>query len=488
MVCQGQGENSMKRAIAKIVMIILLTSVLMLTFDIKQAVSSESPETEWGRTYGGSSIEEAMSVVHTSDGGYVLAGFTRSFGAGMDDVWLVKTNSTGHMEWNETYGGPKDDRAHSMILTSDGEYVMAGYTESFGAGLRDFWLVKIDCDGNMQWNRTYGGTNKEVAYSVVQTSDGGYAMAGRKGDYDGPADVWLVKANSTGHMQWNKTYHKNHIDHARAIIETIDGGYALAGTTGQSWSTVDVWLVKTNSTGHIQWNRTYGGKNGDLAESLVKTADGGYILACNTGSFGAGLGDSWLVKTDAAGNMQWNQTYGGIDSEEPHSVVQTRDGGYALAGFTASFGAGDCDFWLIKLAPEEILAAVDIDPDTLNLRSSGNWIAAYIELPERYNVSDTDVSTITLNDTVLVDSEAPTETGDYDEDGFPDFMVKFDRSDVISYILANVNMTKLIQEKFMTITLTITGKLNDGSLFEGSDSIRIVYVAGKGSGRRALRL
>jgi hypothetical protein len=223
-----------------------------------------------------------------------------------------------------------------------------------------------------------------------------------------------------------------------------------------------------------EWSQTYGGADWDRAFSVRQTSDGGYITAGGTRSFGAGGRDVWLVKTDANGNIMWSQTYGGASSDVARSVQQTSDEGYVIAGRTMSFGAGSSDSWLIKLAPPtppSITATIDINPDTLNLKSKGEWITAYIELPEGSNVTDIDRLTILLNDTIPVDPfwlETPVElvVGDYDNDTIPDLMVKFNRTEVASYIYHVSGI------EYGNVTLTLTGELFDGASFEGSDTIR----------------
>ena len=302
----------------------------------------------WNKTYGATGEDGAYDLVQTVDGGYALVGWTNSFGAGFDDFWLVKTDAAGTMQWNKTYGGTNDDMAHALVQTADGGYALVGYTSSFGAGNRDFWLVKTDAAGNAQWNRTYGGTSYDEAYALVRTSDGGYALAGETQSFGaGGVDAWLVKTDASGNMQWNRTYGGTSADYASALVQTGDGGYALAGGTDSSgW--LDFWLVKTGAAGNMQWSETYGGASHDYALALEQTGDGGYALAGYTHSFGAGGGDSWLVKTDASGTEQWDQTYGGTYDDDARALVQTVDGGYALVGWTNSFGAGLDDFWLIK--------------------------------------------------------------------------------------------------------------------------------------------
>jgi len=312
-------------------------------------VNSDS-NLQWTKAYGGAGGDSASSVVQTHDGGYALTGTTDSYGAGGWDVWLVRTDSVGKMQWNKTYGGTEDENGNCGIQTSDGGYALTGWTHSFGAGGTDFWLIKTDSDGNAQWNRTYGGAAMDIPMSVVQTSDGGYALAGFTYSFGaGGPDMWLVKTDSAGNIQWNNTYGGTNWDVAYSMIHTSDGGYVLTGYTYSFGAGgPDMWLVKTDSAGNMQWNKMYGGASDDEAESVVQTSDGGYALAGITQSYGAGGYDSWLVKTDSAGNIQLNVTYGGADTDYAFSVVQTGDHGYALAGATNSSGAGGLDFWLVR--------------------------------------------------------------------------------------------------------------------------------------------
>lgn len=210
------------------------------------------------------------------------------------------------MMWNKTYGGMGSDSAGSVVQTSDGGYAIAGVTNSSGAGSDDFWLVKTDASGTMQWNKTYGGTGGEYANALVQTGDGGYALAGVTSSYGaGSADFWLVRTDASGSAQWNKTYGGASWDLAIALADSSDGGYALAGYTGSFGAgSADFWLVKTDANGTMQWNKTYGGTNADWAWHLVATEDGGYALGGSTHSFGAGNDDFWLVKTEADGTVQ----------------------------------------------------------------------------------------------------------------------------------------------------------------------------------------
>lgn len=316
--------------------------------------------TEWSKTYGGTGEELARSVVQTTDDGYALVGHTSSFGAGGLDFWLVKIDTAGEMQWNKTFGGTSDDYAYSIVQTNDGGYALAGFTASFGAGNRDLWLVKVDADGNPQWNKTYGGADYDGAYSLIQTSDGGYALAGITFSFGaGSDDFYLVKTDANGNIQWNKTYGGTNADYVYSVTQTSENGYAIAGSTMSFGAgSYDFWLVKTDSDGQALWNRTYGGANVDSARSLILTIDNGYALVGNTKSQGAGGIDFWLVKTDANGNAQWNKTYGGTDDDCALSVIQSGDGEFIMTGFTASFGNGGVDVYLIETSLEPTLTRV----------------------------------------------------------------------------------------------------------------------------------
>ena len=310
----------------------------------------EAPETTWTNTYGGITDDYGSFVTQTSDDGYVMAGASSSFGAGGADVWLIKTDAAGGHQWNQTYGGANDDQGAFMVQTSDGGYAIAGYTNSSGAGGADAWLIKTDQSGNHQWNQTYGGANDDKAAFMVQTSDGGYAIAGYTESFGaGGADAWLIKTDQSGNHQWNQTYGGANDDKIYSGIKTSDG-YAIVGYT-ESFSVgkADVWLIKTGITGNHQWNQTYGESNDDKGYFVTQTSDDGYVMAGASSSFGAGGADVWLIKTDAAGGHQWNQTYGGTINDYGFSVLQTNDNGYALVGYTRSFGAGGADVFLVKV-------------------------------------------------------------------------------------------------------------------------------------------
>ena len=305
----------------------------------------------WERTYGGAGGDTAWSVQQTADGGFIIAGYTDSFGAGASNIWLVKTDLGGFQQWDKTFGIDGQDVGTSVQQTADGGYVVAGYTSSLGAGSRDFWLVKTDALGNEEWNKTFGGAGDDQGWAMQQTSDGGYVLAGLTWSFGaGSSDFWVVKTDPLGKEEWARAYGGDTNDWAWDVQQTLDGGYIVAGRT-QSFGAGgdDFWLVKTDALGNQEWDETYGGSGTDIAYALDRTTDGGYILAGVNGSFDAGGGDLWLVKTDALGVEEWAQTYGSAGLDRAFSVRQTTDGGYIAAGDTSSFSPlSDADLWLVK--------------------------------------------------------------------------------------------------------------------------------------------
>ncbi len=319
--------------------------------------------TGWSKTYGGTAGDTGIYFVQTTDGGYAIAGYTSSFGAGGRDEWLVKTDSCGNMQWNKTYGTTGDEYLYSLAQTADGGYALFGQIFPGGAesamltGLCDYWLVKTDSAGKMQWNKTYGApTTREYLSNGIQTADGGYAMVGWNGTAGSGvqkySSIWLVKADSIGNMQWNKTFGYPNAPYAIgwAVLQARDGGYAVIGTTRLSGPTgySSGYIIKTDSSGNMQWNKTYGGTGYESWWNVVQTPDNGYAAVGVTNSSGAGGMDLWLVKMDSSGNMQWNKTYGGRGTEYGSCVALTLDGGFIIEGYTDSFGAGSTDVWVIK--------------------------------------------------------------------------------------------------------------------------------------------
>jgi hypothetical protein len=253
-----------------------------------------------------------------------VAGWTESFGASRKDVWVVKLDGRGNVQWQKTYGGPGEDEARAIVPTSDGGYVMAGRTGSFGAGADDVWVVKLDGRGNVQWQKTYGGSGNDYAYAIAPTGDGGYVVVGRTGSFGaGADDVWVLKLDGQGDVQWQKTYGGSGNDYAYAIAPTGDGGYVVVGQTfsfGDGY--YDVWVLKLDAQGDAQWQKTYGATSGDGAYAIAPTSDGNYVVAGETQSF-EGKWDVWVLKLGADGSIrgcQWDLVRDSTASVAPTTV------------------------------------------------------------------------------------------------------------------------------------------------------------------------
>ena len=309
----------------------------------------------WTRTFGGTHyFDYGNSVQQTRDGGYIIVGSTNSYGAGHYDVYLIKTTANGDSDWTATFGGSATDDGHSVQQTSDGGYIIAGSTSSYGVGSDDVYLVKTDAIGRQQWYQTFGGSSYDCGYSIQQTSDDGYIITGYTTLSSSNRDIYLIKTDASGNEQWSRTLGGSYNDYSYSVQQTGDGGYIIAGTTysfGAGGS--NIYLIKTDSAGNQHWQRTFGGNHNECGGIVEQTISGGYIITGGTNSFGAGDYDVYLIKADSCGDLQWQQTFGGSYWEDYGvSVHQTIDGGYIIAGSTCSWGAGELDVYLIRLAPE----------------------------------------------------------------------------------------------------------------------------------------
>jgi predicted secreted protein len=350
---EGGYKMKDKRIIFVPLLLLLISLMCLFVFAEKEVL----PILTWDRTYGGSGDDAARSLIQTIDGGYAVAGGTLSKGSGEADFWVIKLDEQGKEVWDRTYGGGGYDWATSLIQTTDGCYAVTGFTYSKGAGGQDFWVIKLDEQGKEVWDRTYGGSGDDWATSLIQTTDGGYAVAGltfSKGA--GGKDLWVIKLDEQGKEVWDRTYGGSGDDWATSLIQTTDGGYAVAGLTfSKGAGGKDLWVIKLDEQGKEVWDKTYGGGGKDGATSLIQTTDGGYAVAGGTFSKGAGGKDLWVIKLDEQGKEVWDKTYGGGGKDGANSLIQTTDGGYAVAGFTESKGSGGADFWVIKLDEKENL-------------------------------------------------------------------------------------------------------------------------------------
>jgi hypothetical protein len=377
----------------------LLPVCFLLVFFL---VSFSRAQQTFIRTYGGPDDEEGRMVQQTSDGGYTVSGWTRSFGAGDYDYYLVKTNASGDTEWTRTYGGPTDDRGGYAEQTADGGYILSGFSLPPGDSFGDIYLVKTNDHGDVQWTKRYAGANDHWGYAAFQTSDLGYIVSGSSYTPGNPSHVYLIKTDSLGDSLWARTYgapdsvaagwaHQD-ADGGYHVIggisgwsdttlydvlqiktdssgvplwaktygapthgefgfwgqPTSDGGYIISGTTDPFRTASDVYIIKTNASGDTEWTRTYGGPGDDWGIGIRLTLDGGYIVTGFTSSFGAGGMDVWLLKLNASGDTLWTRTFGGTGNDFGWVVDRTTDGGYVVGGTTYSFGAGAGDIYLIK--------------------------------------------------------------------------------------------------------------------------------------------
>lgn len=311
---------------------------------------------EWDKTFGGSGEEVGFSVTQTNDNGYILTGYTSSYAVGGWDVWLIKTDDNGNLEWNKTFGGSGYEEGWEVLQTPDGGYIISGYTESYGSGNKDAWIIHTDSDGNEIWNHTFGGGSHDLAYSIYNTDDNGHIIVGETKSYGaGDWDAWLIKIDSDGDELWNKTFGSSGNDWGESVMQTTDGGYIIGGvTTSYGAGSYDFWLIKTDTEGSEDWNRTYGGANWDFCYSVQQTTDGGYILAGQTESYGAGMINLWIIKTYSNGIERWSTTFDGPLFTACFSIQQTADDGYVATGFTSGLDVFAGNIFLLKLKKDPL--------------------------------------------------------------------------------------------------------------------------------------
>ncbi len=371
-----------------ITVLLVLVMMVLAALALELGVASAQPTEDWSVTLGGNGDEFAHAVLQTGDGGFVMAGETRSSGAGMKDAWLVKLDSGGGEVWSRTFGGTQNDIAYAILATSDGDFILAGETRSGEEGTSSesrFWLLKTDSEGHLDWQQNYVGS-EGTAHAVRQTADGGFILAGSSSGNNGEV-IRLLRTDSFGQMQWSRTL--DSIPGATPYDISIDsnGGMIIAGTSSSDDGASDALLIKADSEGALQWSQSFGGSYNDEARSLVLTSDGGYALAGFTWSTGAGQSDFWLIKTDGSGEQLWERTFGGVFRDSSHSLVRTEDDGFALAGWSESFRGGG-RFWVVKTDSDGLLqwssslrTGTDAAPESAGARaiheaSDGGFVVA----------------------------------------------------------------------------------------------------------------
>ena len=351
----------------------------------------------WIRTFGGSDEDVAQTVIETNDGGYAILGFTKSTDGdiagkttSVNDFWLLKLDSEGNLLWNQTYGGSDDDRGQSLIQTSDGGYVLAGYSKSSDGdssnneGQHDNWVIKVDASGNLQWEQSFGFAGHDHAYSIIETADGGLFMTGfldvtssggagndgRSVDrvQHGVGEFWAHRLDANGNLLWRRYFGGTNNDRSFDAVQTPEGGFLIAGTTesndvdiSNNHGSYDVWLINVSSNGDLLWERTFGGSGIDNSNAIIASGDGNYLIAGNTFStdmdVSAPLGSSdfWLLKIDPSGSLLWEKSFGGTDFELARALCPTYDGRFWVVGHSKSLNNdvsennGMNDFWIIRV-------------------------------------------------------------------------------------------------------------------------------------------
>ncbi|OYD15767.1 hypothetical protein CH333_05015 [candidate division WOR-3 bacterium JGI_Cruoil_03_44_89] len=352
-------------------------------FDIYLIKTDSLGDTNWTKTYGGGENELCFSVRQTYDDGYITAGWTASYGAGGQDVYLIKTDNTGSVQWVKTYGGAEADAAHSIDCTSDGGYITAGYTFSYSIGNSDVWIIKVDSNGDTIWTKTYGGTESDVANSVAQTFDGGYIIAGVTSSYTASPGttqaIYLIKIDSLGDTMWMRVYGEQQTwicEGAHNVHQTKDKGYIIAGyemtCSGFFWHP---YVVKTDSIGDTIWTKAYEELTSQRSGyySIQQTVDGGYIMG---GAIGWLPGiNVFLSKLNSRGDIIWIKEYGGEEPDDAYFVQETYDKGYIIVGCTQSFGING-DVYFIKTDSVGNVYGVEED-NTSQISNSKSHLQVY---------------------------------------------------------------------------------------------------------------
>ncbi len=339
---------------------------------------------EWERAYGSYGDDWASCVKACNDGGYIIAGGSESYSDDNSDVILMKIDSEGEPIWQRTYGGQDDESANYLSQTFDGGYIISGWTRSYGAGGDDIYLLKIDSAGEIEWSRTFGNEFYDKGYQVRQVADSGYVLvAGLDYFAHSPVNAYVIKTDGVGETEWASIVGGIGADACNALCETHDGGFVIAGwTMSYGLGRQDVYLVKLDSLGTISWEKYYGGIEGDIGRSVIRMPDNGFLVAGYTASFGNGGDDIYMIRTDSKGDSLWTTTFGGPEQDNAYDIINCHDGGIAAVGYTASFGQGSRDMLLIKYSDIQL----DLDDDRCVLPGNFHLLDNY---PNPFNNSTT---------------------------------------------------------------------------------------------------
>lgn len=323
----------------------LLTIFIILTLNIITVPKSINP-----KTFGGLKYESARALCFAPNG-YLLAGMTTSSGIGYVDAYILSLNEKGEKKWENTFGGKDDDRLFDILNNGNG-YAMCGYTNSYGLGLNDFYLVNTDYKGNLKFTKTFGGKSRDEAYSIALTPDGGYVLAGSSDSFGKTSNtrLYVVKTDADGDCVWTRTFGENKYSMAASVINALDKGYIVCGSTNSLGSgKQDVLLMKLDSEGNTLWVKTYGGKLDDIGNRVISTKDKGYAIIGSSDSFGLGNQDIYMIKTDADGDCVWSKTYGGLGMDQGVTIINSDDSGYVIGATSESFSYGSTDLLVISV-------------------------------------------------------------------------------------------------------------------------------------------
>ncbi|MCS7004444.1 MAG: hypothetical protein NZM38_03870 [Cytophagales bacterium] len=313
--------------------------LLIIALGISISTYAGNPFT---KTYGGKGYDEANAIIKVKSGGYLIAGKSSSYSNGNIDLNLIRIDDNGKVIWNKTYGGDNAERALDVIETPKGEFIAVGGSDSYGAGedITDFWVIKVDANGNLIWEKTFGTHHSiEEAYGIVETGDGHYIIVGTTTTFEPeeiPSEILVVKIDENGNKIWEKRYGGESSEEGASICRSLDGNFTIVGSTESfgngKW---DFWMFQIDKDGKKLWDKTFGGGDNDMANHVTCTSDGGYILTGYSYSFATAASlDLWVVRTDSKGEQIWAKAFGGLSTDEGHSVIETKKGDIVVCGYT----------------------------------------------------------------------------------------------------------------------------------------------------------